>query len=247
MAFLILQMLSRRRCTLGVICVVLGTCRTKAEQEFPQIRASNTQLEGVWRASPIVAVGEVDNITSYGKQTVDRPPDPTIADVHDFYWCQGDFKVTAVVKGELHGPLSEKYLWASTFPGCKLLPDDPSLFDRRAKTRVWFLREESGFLRPTFDYGTHRFEGFLTKWEDGPPLPAPQRAGALLLTPSANSDQLEDYAYLLVDMGDIACELLGKGECIRRIKDLARLGNPMLREYACGFLKGQLREDCDSR
>jgi hypothetical protein len=247
MAFLMLQIGFRLASAVGVVCVLLGTGRAKAQQEFPRIRASNTQLEGVWRASPIVAVGEVDNITSYGKQTVDRLPAPTSPDVHDLYWCQGDFKVTAVVKGELHGPPSEKYLWASTFPGCKLLPDNPSFFDRRAKTRVWFLREDRGFLGPTFDYGTHRFEGFLTNWEDGPPLPGPQRVGALLLTQAANSDQLEDYAYLLVDIGDIACELLGKGECSRRIKDLARLGNPMLREYACGFLKGQLGEDCNSR
>jgi hypothetical protein len=247
MAFSMLHTLFRLTSAVGVVCVLLVTGTAKAQQEFPQIRVSNTQLEGVWRASPIVAVGEVDNITSYGKQSVDRIPALTSPKVHYLYWCQGDFKVTAVVKGELPGPPSEKYLWASTFPGCKLLPDNPRSFDRRSKTRAWFLREDRGFLRPTFDYGTHRFYGFLTKWEDGPPLPGPQRVGALLLKPAANSDRLEDYAYLLVDMGDIACELLGKGECIRRIKDLARLGSPMLREYACGFLKGQLREDCDSR
>jgi hypothetical protein len=247
MAFLIPQIGARRTYMLGIVFALLGRGPAKAEQKFPQVRASNTQLEGVWRESPIVAVGEVENIKSYGKQTVDRLPAITSPDVHDLYWCQGDFRVIAVVKGELHGPPSEKYLWASAFPGCKLLPDNPSFFDRRAKTRAWFLREDSGFLRPTFDYGTHRFEGFLTKWEDGPPLAAPQRVGALLLTPAANSDQLEDYAYLLVNMGDIACELLGREECSRRIRDLARLGNPMLREYACGFLKGQFGEDCNSR
>jgi len=232
-----------------MICLIgatLGTCCGQAEQEFPHVRVSTTRLEGVWLKSPIVAVGDVSNITSYGHQIVDSLPAPTMPDLHDLYWCRGYFNAVAVVKGELK-ERRRPYLWASTIPGCTLVDNDPKLVYHRLKTKFWFLREEGEFLRPTFDYGTYSFGGVFTPWSEGPPLPARRRLGALLLTPTANSDSLEDYARYLIDVGDIACELLGKPECIRRIRSLERLGNSALRESACGFLKGQLGVDCQSK
>jgi hypothetical protein len=80
---------------------------------------------------------------------------------------------------------------------------------------------------------------------DGPDLPNRQRLGALLLTPTANAETLKDYADYLWDVGDIACELLGKDECAIRVKGLSGMGDPTLRENACNFLKGQLSLDCD--
>ena len=152
-----------------IICVtsaVIGLSCGKAEQEFPPVRVSTTQLEGVWLASPIVAVGDVSDITSYGHQTVDHLPAPTMPDVHDLYWCQGYFNVVAVVKGELKHT-RRKYLWASTIPGCKLVDNDPKLVYHRLKTKYWFLREEGQFLRPTFDYGTYPFGGVFVGGNSG--------------------------------------------------------------------------------
>jgi hypothetical protein len=232
---------------LHLLCALVWLVPSNAEQQFPKPRVSTTLLEGDWIASPIVAVGEVTNVASYGEQTIDQLPPPTMRDIHRLFWCVGDFQTVAVVKGTLRAP-TKRYLWASTIPGCRLWDADPRLVYRRFKTRAWFLREEGEFLRPSFDYGTYHFVGLFTSWEDGPRLPAQQRLGALLLTPSANSDTLENYAHYLWDVGDIACELIGKQECTRRIRDLAGLGNPKLREAACGFLKGQLKEEnCDSR
>jgi hypothetical protein len=166
-------------------------------------------------------------------------------EVHKLYWCQGDFRATAVVRGEL-GPRA-RYLWADSRPGCKLWDDNPSLIFHRFKTKVWFLREEGGFLRPPFDGGTDKFIGFFSKWDESSRLPARQRLGTLLLTPGANGDSLEEYARYLWDAGDIACELLGKAECVRQIRGLADLGNAELRDNACNFLKGQMEERCLSK
>jgi hypothetical protein len=235
-----------RTCIICIIGLVLGKSFVVAEQQFPQVRVSRTLLEGVWLASPIVAVGDVSDITSYGHQTVDHLPAPTSPGFHDLYWCQGYFNAVAVVKGELKDT-RRKYLWASTVPGCNLVDNNPKLVYHRLKTKYWFLREEGQFLRPTFDYGTYCFGGVFTPWSEGPLLPARNRMGALLLTPSANSDSLDDYAGYLWNVGDIACELLGKSECIRRIRSLEGLGNPALRESACGFLTGQLGVDCRSK
>jgi hypothetical protein len=229
-----------------LVAIVLGNVCSVAQQEFPQVRVSTTLLEGVWLASPIVAVGEVSGITSYGHQTVDHLPAPTTPGGHDLYWCQGYFRMVAVVKGEMKEK-GGKYLWASTIPGCKLVDNDPHLIYHRLKTKFWFLREEGQFLRPTFDYGTYPFAGVFTPWSEGPKLPARERLGALLLTPSASTDTLEQYARYLWNVGDIACELLGNPECIRRIRRLEGLGNPALQESACGFLKGQLGVGCTSK
>jgi hypothetical protein len=216
-----------------------------AEQGFPEWRGSNVVLPALWTQSPIVAVGEVVDVSSYGEQDVASLPPPMSSNVHRLYWCTGQFRAVAVLKGEMPAT-PRRYLWASAEPGCKLWYGTADSLARLA-TRVWFLRAEGGFLRPTFDGGTHLFIGTYAKWDDSSGAPPRQQLGTLLLTPSANSETLEDYAHYLWDVGDIACELLGRAECARRIKALAQMGNPALREGACGFLKGQLGEDCASK
>lgn len=229
-----------------VLLTASSPLRATADVQFPAPRVSTVLHHADWQASPIVAVGEVTNIARYGEQTVERLPPPTSPEVHKLYWCVADFHVVAILKGHLRDR-DRKYLWATTFPTCELWPSDPKFIDSRSKTRAWFLREEGRYLRPTFDYGTYKFVGLLSKWNDEPLLPARERFGAMLLTPSANADNLEDYASYLWAVGDIACELLGQSECARRIRSFLLLDNVKLTDAACGFLKGQLREDCRSR
>jgi hypothetical protein len=191
-----------------------------------------------------VAIGDVTNIIAYGEQTVDHLPSPMAPWVHTLYWCQGDFRLTAVVKGEL-GAGPRRYLWASGLAGCKLYPNDPEMVASRYKTRAWFLRNDGEFLRPLYDYGTSRLVGFCVNWDDGPALPARQRLGALLLTPAANCEPTADYAqYFLEQLGDLACEVLGKDECVQRIRALSRSGEAPVRAAACEYLKGQLEVPC---
>jgi hypothetical protein len=234
-----------RVCLLYLIPLSLTSAPAAAPKQFPEWRGSTTLLLGEWAASPIMAVGEVVNVATYGAQKVDHLPRPMSPTVHRLYWCEGDFRLTAVIKGELHLP-PKKYLWASTFPGCRLWPNNPRFVFSRFQTRVWFLREEGDFLRPTYDSGASLFIGLFARWDDGQRAPARQRLGMLLLTPAANSDTLEDFATYLWDIVDIACELLGKAECVEKIEALAKSGNPAIHGAACGFLKGQLGVDCAS-
>ena len=231
---------------LCLISLALSPPPATAQERFPEWRGSRVLLPGEWAASPIVAVGEVVNVAPYGQQNVKHLPWPMSARVHRLYWCEGDFKLTAVIKGDLHLP-PKKYLWASAFPGCKLWPDNPRLMFRRFQTRAWFLREEGNYLRPTYDGGAELFEGLFEKWDDESPVPPGRQLGSLLLKPAANNDTLDDFARYLWDVGDIACELLGKTECVEQIRALAGIGNPALQRAACRFLKGQLGEDCASR
>ncbi len=165
--------------------------------------------------------------------------------VHKLYWCQGDFAVTAIVKGEL-SPGTRTYLWASANPGCKLWYGDPRVFSR-FKTKAWLLREEGHFLRPLFDGGTYVLIGFFTKWDRSSSLSPQRQIGTLFLTPAAKGDTLAEYAPNLWVVADIACDLLGKAECVRQIKALAQLGDPVLHEHACKYLKSEMDEDCRSK
>jgi hypothetical protein len=235
-----------RVCLLCLIPLSLTPVPAAAQKQFPEWRGSTVLLPGEWIASPIVAVGEVVDIAAYGEQNLNHLPRPMSPSVHRLYWCQGDFKLTAVIKGGPHLP-PKKYLWASAFPGCKLWPDNPRLVFSRFQTRAWFLREEGDFLRPTYDGGASLFIGLFTKWDDDQRVPAQQQLGLLLLKPAANSETLDDFAAYLWDVGDIACDLLGKTECVEQIRSLAGLGNLALYEAACRFLKGQLGVDCASR
>lgn len=212
------------------------------QMRFPEWRGSTVLLYGLWEATPIVAVGDVTNVTEYGQQTVDRLPWPVTQDLHRLYWCQGNFEVVATIKGTLDA--KKKYVWASANPGCKLFYGDPRDYSKRV-TRVWFLRDDGEFLRPTFDGGTAYFYGLFTKWNAAPSLEPRQRLGVLLLTPQANSDTLAEFASNIFGVADVACSLLGKTECVLRIRALAGLGDRTLQAAACEYLKAQQEEACE--
>ena len=225
----------------AVVCLSWGI-GVEAQQWFPQPRGSNVRLPTDWADADIVAVGEVLHARTYGTHIYSSLPYPAKPWEHELHWCVGDFHAKAVVKGSLDGA-PQKYLYISWLD-CEVINGSTPDWGDEARTRVFFLRVEGEFLRPVFDYGTHKYLGLLTRWEQGPNLPPRQRLGALLLTPHANTGTLKDYAYYLWDVGDIACDLLGKAECARRIRQLAKLGSPMLRQNACGFLQGQLHDSC---
>lgn len=191
--------------------------------------------------APVVIIGEVTNIRLYGKQHGDHFPPPMAPWVRTLYWCQGDFQSIAVVRGHL--PSSRRYLWATGLKGCKLYEDNPESIRSRYETRAWFLREEGEFLRPVDDYGTRHFVGLCARWRDGPALPPAKRLGAMLLDPPANCATPSDYHQWLWEVADMACDLLGRTECVSRIRALQDV-DPRLRVIGCEYLKAQQQIIC---
>jgi hypothetical protein len=229
----------------AVSLVSITSC---GHQKFPEWRGVTPYRfpYAAWEASSIVAVGEMRNVNLYGKQTADHFPAPMSPLVHRLYWCVAEFNAAAVIKGE-RPSAAKRYLWAQVSPGCNLWlwPDNPRAVDRGFQTQAWFLREDGEFLRPPVDSGMYKYLGLLTKWKDVPSTTEARRElGTLLLRPSANSDNLDDYAQYLGNVIDIACELLPKTDCAAQVRRLADMGNPRLREEACGLLKGELEQDC---
>ena len=226
-----------------VLALVLLVVSLRAQpRQFPDWRGKTLQLPALWEATPIIAVGDVTNITEFGVQAVQHLPPPMIQDVHNLYWCQGDFHAEAVIKGDLSAA-SKRYLWASVNPGCRLFYGDRASYEKRI-TRVWFLREDGQFLRPTFDGGSRFFLGLFTKWSDVLDLPPRAKLGVLLLTPRATTESLREFAAFLWNVADIACSLLGRSECVQRIRAVAALGDPDVRTAACQYLETQQSATC---
>jgi len=62
-----------------------------AERHFPPPRVGTAGIVGEWSQSPIVAIGEIDRIWSYGHHTIAALPPPASPEVHNLNWCVGDF------------------------------------------------------------------------------------------------------------------------------------------------------------
>ncbi|HWC96286.1 MAG TPA: hypothetical protein VG456_06045 [Candidatus Sulfopaludibacter sp.] len=219
-----------------------------SHQKFPEWRGAAPYRfpYGAWESSTLVAVGQMRHVNAYGEQTADRFPAPMSPLVHRLYWCAAEFDVVALIKGERPSS-AKRYVWAQVSPGCNLWiwPDNPRAVDRSFQTRAWFFREDGEFLRPPFDSGTYPYLGLTTKWKDVETIAEARRElGTLLLTPSANAADLDEYAGYLASVINIACELLPKTDCAAQVRSLADLGSPRLREEACGLLNGELGQNC---
>ncbi len=92
-----------------ILCVLSLPLLVRAQPTFPEFRVANKVLGGMWISSPIVAVGELSNVTTYGEQAVVNLPSPMSPDTHRLYWCEGDFNAIAIVKGALP-ETAKKYL-----------------------------------------------------------------------------------------------------------------------------------------
>jgi hypothetical protein len=112
--------------------VALASLSLDGQVRLPAPRVGTGGLLGNWLASPIVAIGEVENSVPYSHQRLKELPKPTSPEAHDLYWCMGDFHLTAILKGSPQA-LPRKYLWATTIPGCRLITSDPNLISARQK------------------------------------------------------------------------------------------------------------------
>jgi hypothetical protein len=112
------------------------------------------------------------------------------------------------------------------------------------RTRVWFLRLEGSYLRPAFDEGSAHFLGLTVPWNVQSKVSAQAQLGILLLTPDAGAGGLREYAKLIWEHADIACWLLGKPECVLRLRALSLLDDPVLRTSVCEYLEAQQQVQC---
>lgn len=229
-------------CSLGTVSALILGAR---QAHFPSFKVSQNSmvLGALWELSPIVALGDLADVSEFGVQVVDHLPAPIPENLHTLHWCQATFRPVAVVKGRL--PETTRYVWGAIEPGCRLFYGNREAYEKRV-TRMWFLREEQGLLRPLLDAGSAHFYGMFAKWTDGPDLPPRQRLGVLLLTPEAVASTRTEFAETMWDDADVACSLLGKMECVRRIKALTTLGEPALSRAACEYLRFQQGENCET-
>jgi hypothetical protein len=191
-----------------------------------------------------VVVAELDNVEAVGSQKIANPPWPAPPKPIRIYWCEGDFKIHSVVKGEIPRT-AKKFLWGGTRPGCDLTEHGKGATGSRGPiTRVWFVREEGNYIRPLVDAFGVYFLAVKGEWPDGTREEAQKKLGRALLTPDALGMGLGIYSFHFSELASTACFILGRDECIERVQGLANLGNRALRKEACDYLSTQFKEKC---
>lgn len=228
------------RCAFLLMVASVG-CRTQ-DLPFPHWRPYSMPLGNVWTMSEVVAVGNVTNIAKMGRQDWNQGVPPGIRAVFkQLQWCEADFVLTEVVKGSFpraHG----KYVWgkiewgnaASECVAYGMPPPRPAT----PTYLIWFLREEGNLLRPVSDRSRFYFE-VPGEWNTQDSLPPAQKAGLALL--KELSEDTKDPGFIGF-LGDAACELLGREQCIKRMRDPA--GSETFRRQACAYLEAQGRVTC---
>lgn len=148
------------------------------------------------------------------------------------------------VRGAVPNP-GKKLLWGGGKADCDVRGYGKGATDAPGATRIWFLREESTYLRPVVDaYGVY-FVGFTSAWPAADNADLAKTFAHLLLTPAAMNKSARDYGRTWdFELPSTACFLLGRTECIEQMRALAMLGDPLLRRHACEFLNSQFREAC---
>ncbi len=217
-------------------------CAAPVKQRFPEWTVRPLPMDGVWEHAEDVLVGDVRNIRLAGTQKVKHPLRPAPNPVDRIYWCEADFIARSSIKGRVPPP-GTKFLWGSPRPGCQL-----SFYEQlrwpASVTRVWFCREEQGYLRPVADAGSLMFVSFKADWDSSPEQDPQTRFATLLLTPSAESTNRETFKQTFFASASTACLILGRAQCVNKIRTVAELHDPALTSTACDFLRTQFREKC---
>jgi hypothetical protein len=147
-----------------------------------------------------------------------------------------------MIKGNIRGE-SRRYLFASLRPGCQL-DYRAETYGSRVKAKVWFIRQERRFLRPTYDGDSPPYLGLFKEWGNTPNVYPLVEFGRLLLTPDAAVETLDDFADVIWDYGDIACSALGRATCVAELRRIGELEGGRLRELVCTYLKAQHGAPC---
>lgn len=232
-----------QRFSIGLIVLAITISIGSAQPRLPDWAAAPLGLSGVWERATFVAVGDLQNIRPLGVTRPRKLPRLASSDIPQIHWCTGDFVPQQILRGTLRAK-AKVYLWGAIEPGCKL-DRDARLMPDEMLSQVWFIREEEGYLRPVVDAGGPFFFTFHVAW--GPHAAGPDSEryfGSLLLSPSATGLSPEEYAQSFIKPAGLACWILGRADCIQRIRDMATTDNRKLHDAACEFLYSQFHEGC---
>ena len=232
-----------RQLRFSLLALVGAISALAAKRTFPDWTAEHLGLSGVWERTKFVAVGELHHVRPVGVQRPHNLPQMASPTIRQIYWCEGDFEFRELVRGE-ELARSRIYLWGAIEPGCKL-DKEGAVIEGESLTQVWFMREEGAYLRPVVDGGGPFFFTFHVKWEPHTAGLGPEGYfGVLLLSPRATGLSTHEYAQTFIKPAGLGCWILGRSDCIQRIRALAALANRELRDAACAFLDSQFREKC---
>jgi hypothetical protein len=201
-----------------VLSVGAPVCR--AQQSLPDFRVAPWMVaEGSWTRAESVVVGDISNIKLMAYQQVASLPAPLPASVHEIRWCEADFHAVAMIKGKMPDPL-KKYVWATIQQDCRLGGVFGYTGSEPPVTRVWFLREEDEYLRPSVDAGGVYYASFHVDWRNVPASEAAGTFARLLVDPAALGFASEQQDRLF-EMIEVSRAILGQEKFVAQLKAVA--------------------------
>lgn len=221
---------------------IIVLCFGASAQGLPTWTVGPLALVGLWETSSDVVVADAKNIRALGGQTVLNPPAPASLKNRRIYWCQADLEIKDVIKGDIK-PGTKKFVWGAIRSGCNLAALGRATIRGDSVVRVWFIREEASLLRPVVDGGGIFFLAINGRFE-GTEKNRQEHFGELLLTPDAVAATSREYAAQFLSLADAACLVLGKEQCVERIKQLARVPDGILHGAVCKVLHDNLETLC---
>jgi hypothetical protein len=146
------------------------------------------------------------------------------------YPCQARLSVSATIKGAIS---VERLLWFSYSPNCSLVAWPPAKAQRN--TRVWFLRQVEGWLRPVYDNAAAYLELSqpLNAEAKGPAELRVAFAYALLSPQNVVATPGNPPWGGLGALYSLAVEVVGEQIAYRMLVDLQRESPPVLRADIC--------------
>lgn len=227
----------------GLLALAGTISALAAQRTFPDWTAEHLGLSGVWERASFVAVGALRDVRPVGVQRPRNLPRIASPTIRQIYWCEGDFASQEIVRGKKL-PRSRTYLWGAIDPGCKL-DQEGAVVEGESLTQVWFIREEGLYLRPVVDAGGPFFFTLHVTWEPHVAgVDSEKYFGTLLLSPGATGLSPQEYAQSFFKPASLACWIIGRTDCIQRIRGLAAFDNRELHVAACEFLNSQFQARC---
>ena len=233
---------TRARWCVVLMALMMGPVCGFGQRQYPEYGRIVRVFSREWETASVVFVGDVVRIRPYGTQRGARLLPPASAHPVTLYWCEGDVRVDAVLKGRAP-ERGKKVLFAAVFPGCPL-----STLQRRMTrtllTRVWFMTEEQEFLRFVNEAGSICYFGLRHTWNARSELPPAEQFVTLLLTPNVKTEKVSEFGNVVWTYADFGCSILGEAKCVALIRNLVQLGDATLTTNVCQYLQAQHNEPC---
>ena len=233
------MLISFKRCVFNLgspigVALLFGACHKTPNLPAPTVATQAVSLSQLWLGASSVIVGSATE--------VHRVRGPQLLKQHDgssvsVYACEANLTISNTIRGKV---TTSRVLWFSYSPDCPLAswPYD-KLVDC---DRVWFVREDAGWLRPVYDNAAvyleiSRSSNLATGGGEM------QAAFVHALLSAGNLEPASGgLANRLVEFYSLAVEIVGEEASLKMLAELQKQASVALRSEICRMVAGTYDE-----